>query len=250
MPQFYSTTNVLCTSDYDSLCSNTNIALTQGSSYTINYKIKNNGTYILSGCNIKYTDDLENNDWISSSLSNFSISGLSSSDLSLTLKPIISTPAGTYYSYIYVFCEDGDSLGDSVETSPENRIFVKITINPTGGGGSTGGGGGGSRTTIINNTNTNICGNHICEPDSGEDYLTCPEDCTGKFDTSEIKSCFSNDPEERKSCVFTKNKAWIWILVFITGIFLFTLFFELRNKRQKRNYYYSPTTTLIRKRRR
>ena len=66
-----------------------------------------------------------------------------------------------------------------------------------------------------------VCGNGICEPDYGEMFYNCPQDCGGLNIDSLILSCFDDDPLINQMCIMKQAPVLFYlavILIFVTAI--------------------------------
>ena len=70
-----------------------------------------------------------------------------------------------------------------------------------------------------------ICGNGLCEPDVGELFWTCPQDC-GSINFDDLfLSCFDDDPNIKQRCIINQAPVLFWIamiLIFVTAIAMVT----------------------------
>lgn len=226
-PIINSVTGTKCTSVYGSTCSDT-ISIQQTNSNESIYKINNSGGATLFGCEIRLSDTLEDQNWITISPASFDIDFSEEVEVTVDYSPTSSTAANSYLGYVSVYCSNADSADSPVENDINNRPLNLITITETNdGGGSTTGGGftpGGTFTTI-NETELlqGICGNNICE--EGETFLTCQSDCRG--DVSALTDCLRLPFGD--NCIFKRSTAFLWLFIFVLLVILFSSFFE-RNK--------------------
>ena len=107
----------------------------------------------------------------------------------------------------------------------QNSSTKQFTTSPTVAG--TPGGGGVTEVEYVEVLveAKGVCGNGICEPEYGESFWNCPQDCGGISLDSLILSCFSESEEERQKCITNQAPVVFWIaivLIFMTAIAMVT----------------------------
>ena len=140
IPILYSSNDTQCPNGFVPLggCSYDQ-SVEQDSSYTVSYKVINNGTYNLQQCSV-----VSLLGWASLPPT-FSLNVSETKEFSITYAP--TSQLGVYYDQIYIDCLIGDSLGNRITSSPNNRPInrIKVTQKPSppatqiigGGGGGT-----------------------------------------------------------------------------------------------------------------
>jgi len=125
-----------------------------------------------------------------------------------------------------------DLAGNS--NSSSIPIYFKTTDSSCGVPTPPPGGGGG--ITIITPINVTFCGDGECNPERGETFYNCPEDCAPSFEDffdwdSLFTNCFSDDPEIRKQCVWRAQPGLLFIFVFFAIVLIFSMIFEFKNSK-------------------
>lgn len=145
----------------------------------------------------------------------------------------------SYTLWVYV----NDSAGNI------NNTFSSFTTSASSPPAPTGGGGG---SLPLPTTDFGFCGDLICQDGTGnttnrgETFYNCPEDCAVRFtlENFNLDTVLLNCLEESTSneCLWKTNPGLLVIFVFVAGIFLFTLFFEIIPDRKGKNkiVYVSP----------
>jgi len=138
IPKIYSLVGEECINEFSPLSCSDAFIVNPDSTYTINYKAVNNGTYPLLECYIRSSLN-----WTVLSLVNFSLNASEDKDFSVTYSPTTSQEVGVYYDQIYLDCMKGDSLGNRVTSPPGNRPMNKVMLEeannpPPNNGGSSG----------------------------------------------------------------------------------------------------------------
>jgi len=136
-------------------CATVNENLFSGDTVSTSFTVKNTGAFNLNFCNIKYTLDIENASWITSSLADFNLTADESKNVTQIATLTGANPGfGSYRGYAYVECTDGDSSSNTVSTTTTNRPYAKFILNQeVAGAGGSGGGGGGIVIIIEDKTN-------------------------------------------------------------------------------------------------
>lgn len=228
-----------CTSSFSDAQCKINIDLDQGSNTAYDYYLFDTGSYTggLTDCQIRFTDNLAGNTWITASPVSQDLLKPSAFQLMrLSVSPSTSVTAQTYYGHMYLHCSSGDAFGDAIDSNPANAPYIQVQVTSVDTSSGTGSSGGGTPT---NNSNINasqitgLCGNGNCERDSPwlETYDSCAEDCSG--DLSPLTDCLGG--VNNGQCLLAKGTALLWIVGFMGLVFLFLLFAE-KKKSQKQAY--------------
>ena len=151
----------LCNSLSSGICAvNQNVKI--GDSYSIDYIINNTGKFDMSGCNGKFANNtfgynqFSDIGWISYSKNNFDLNIAETQFLSVTFSPTTGSDISTdYLGYFYIKCDNGDFVGNVVESNINNRPYVKVNVNVADSTPPPPPGGGGGGTTIITIGTTN-----------------------------------------------------------------------------------------------
>lgn len=123
LPKIYSVNDEECSNDFPSLGCSYDQEIEQDSSFAADYKVVNNGSYNLTSCYIRNLIF-----WTTASISNFSLNISETREFSLTYSPTTSQ-LGVYYDQLYIDCLEGDSFGNRITSSPNNRPINRIEVN-------------------------------------------------------------------------------------------------------------------------
>jgi len=115
---------------------------------------------------------------------------------------------------------------------------LTVSYSSGNGGGPGGGGGGGSGSTII--TTEYVCGNGICESESGETFFNCPSDCIyipSEVEGEEVEEVpeknVSEEPEIEEERPEKKFDWWFLLLIaglIVVSVGLIVLVLNLKRK--------------------